>query len=100
MTEAFLLSNNLFTEMHWFENALESEFKSKRVHMSIRQIYIVLAWALENVRSKKGDVNRRIDCYSYMAWFGTKHVRREFFRAYGKTDFFELNFAIFWGLFG
>ena len=37
-------------------------------------------------RSKKGDLSSRIDCYSYMARFGTKHTGQAIFRAYGKSN--------------
>ena len=37
-------------------------------------------------RSKKGDLSCRIDCYSYMARFGTKHAGQAISRAYGKSN--------------
>ena len=36
-------------------------------------------------RSKKGDLSCRIDCYSYMARFGTKHAGQAISRAHGKS---------------
>ena len=33
-----------------------------------------------------GDVSCRIDCYSYMARFGTKHAGQAISRAYGKSN--------------
>ena len=50
-------------------------------------------------RSKKGDLSCRVDCYSYMARFGTKHAGQAIFRAYGKSNslflvkFCYINFA-------
>ena len=37
-------------------------------------------------RSKKGDLSCRIDCYSYMARFGTKHAGQAISRAHGKSN--------------
>ena len=37
-------------------------------------------------RSKKGDLSCRIDCYSCMARFGTKHAGQAISRAYGKSN--------------
>ena len=37
-------------------------------------------------RSKKGDLSCRIDCYSYMARFRTKHAGQAISRAYGKSN--------------
>ena len=37
-------------------------------------------------RSKKGDLSCRIDCYSYMARFGTKHAGQAISRAHGKCN--------------
>ena len=36
-------------------------------------------------RYKKGDLSCRIDCYSYMARFGTKHAGQAISRAHGKS---------------
>ena len=38
MTVSTRLSDSVFTETHGLENALKSEYESKRVHMSIRQM--------------------------------------------------------------
>ena len=46
---------------------------------------VVSARALENVDLKKGYLSCRIDCYSYMARFGTKHAGQAISRAYGKS---------------
>ena len=37
-------------------------------------------------RSKKGDLSCCIDCYSYMARFGTKHAGQTISHAYGKSN--------------
>ena len=37
-------------------------------------------------RSKKGDLSCRIDCYSYMARFGTKHAGQAISRVHGKSN--------------
>ena len=37
-------------------------------------------------RSKKGDLSCRIDCYSYMTRFRTKHAGQAISRAYGKSN--------------
>ena len=47
---------------------------------------VVSARALENVDLKKGYLSCRIDCYSYMARFGTKHAGQAISRAYGKSN--------------
>ena len=47
---------------------------------------VVSARALENIDIKRVISAARIDCYSYMARFGTKHAGQAIFRAYGKSN--------------
>ena len=47
---------------------------------------VVSARALENVDLKRADLSCRIDCYSYMARFGTKHAGQAISHAYGKSN--------------
>ena len=88
MTVSTRLRDSVFTETHGLENALKVNMNENTCICPFVKCRV--SAGTRKRRSKKGDLSCRIDCYSYVARFGTKHAGQAISRAYGKSNYLFL----------